>query len=142
MFISSLMWLFEGGILEKLTNDEYEKMFQRMKVDLEVNDIETQQEQEESKLGGRKSGNTKAKINSEQELGAISLEMLQGAFYVLCIGHSFAGIILIFEIEYHKPPRKFMLSFKMYLMTLCKLLCKMLHKMFTSVLEIALKRTS
>lgn len=136
------MWLFEGGILEKLTNDEYEKMFQRMKVDLEVDDIKTQNEQEETKLGGRKSGNTKAKINSEQELGAINLGMLQGAFYVLCIGHSFAGIILIFEIEYHKPPRKFILSFKKYLMTLCKLLCTNAAKLFTTILEIALKRAS
>lgn len=136
------MRLFEGGILEKITNDEYEKMFQRMKVDLEVDDIKTQQEQEESKLGGRKSGNTKAKINSEQELGAINLGMLQGAFYVLCIGHSFAGIILIFEIEYHKPPRKFILSFKKCLMTLCKLLCTNVAKIFTTILDIVFKIVS
>lgn len=134
------MWLFEGGILEKITNDEYEKMFQRMKVDTEVNDIKTQQKQEESRLGGRKSGNTKAKINSEQELGAINLGMLQGAFYVLCIGHLFAGIVLIFEIEYHKPLKKCILSLKMYFVTLCKLLCTNVAKLFTTIYEIVLQR--
>ncbi|CAO1422930.1 unnamed protein product [Diamesa serratosioi] len=138
----NLMWLFEGGILEKITNDEYEKMFQQMKVDTEVDDIKTQQEQEEMKLGGGKSGNTKAKINSEQELGAINLGMLQGAFYVLCIGHLVAGIILIFEIEYHKPARKFMLSFKIYIMTLCKIFCTNAAKLFTTILELVVTRVS
>lgn len=62
------MKLFEGGILDKITNDEYEKMFQSMPVDSESN-VELPEEQEakvDTKINGRQSMNTKAKISSEK----------------------------------------------------------------------------
>lgn len=40
------MKLFEGGILDKITNDEYEKMFQSMPVNSENDDEKIPAEQE------------------------------------------------------------------------------------------------
>jgi hypothetical protein len=101
------MKLFEGGILDKITNDEYEKMFQSMPTDSAVENASggntEQQEQEEkvdSKINGRQSMNTKAKISSEKELTALSLWMLQGAFYLVMMGHILACVTLFLEIEY------------------------------------------
>ena len=103
------MKLFEGGILDKITNDEYEKMFQSMPVDSDdgVELPEEQQAKVDTKINGRQSMNTKAKISSEKELTALNLRMLQGAFYLAFMGHVLATITLILEIEFTKAPREF-----------------------------------
>lgn len=106
------MKLFEGGILEKITNDEYENMIRSMKdvtsPSEDVNAIDEQKAQE-TKINGRGiSTNTKAKITSEKELTALNLRMLQGAFYVIFLGHILATVVLILEIvECHKAAREF-----------------------------------
>lgn len=108
------MKLFEGGILDKITNDEYEKMFQRDSVDA-ISNEKVSDEQEgkvDGKDDGRQSMNTKAKITSEKELTALNLRMLQGAFYLLLMGHILASVTLFFEIERRKSPRKFVKRFK------------------------------
>lgn len=104
------MKLFEGGILDKITNDEYEKMFQRLPVDVESVEKEPSEQEEkvDTKLGERQSMNTKAKISSEKELTALNLRMLQGAFYLVLIGHILATATLILEIECRRAPRRYM----------------------------------
>lgn len=80
LFGCRLMKLFEGGILDKITNDEYEKMFESMSVDLE-HDAKASGEEEEpvdTKVNGRLSLNTKAKITSEKELTVIILREYLG----------------------------------------------------------------
>lgn len=108
------MKLFEGGILDKITNDEYEKMFQSKSYDASCNEkVSGEQEgKADGKSDGRRSTNTKAKISSEKELTALNLRMLQGAFYLVLMGHILALVTLILEIECKKAPRKIVLKFK------------------------------
>jgi uncharacterized membrane protein len=112
------MRLFEGGILDKITNDEYEKMFQT---------IQASDEDEEKladELGGKddtKSDSVKAKVSSEKELTALNMRMLQGAFYLLLLGFVFASLALLLEIECRKAPRVFVASFKLALSNCCRL---------------------
>jgi hypothetical protein len=117
------MKLFEGGILDKITNDEYEKMFQtsRESVDEKNNEKVTGQQEGKVESDGRQSMNTKAKISSEKELTALNLRMLQGAFYLVMIGHILALFTLLLEIECRKAPRKFVKRFKKALCRSCRL---------------------
>lgn len=117
----SLMKLFEGGILDKITNDEYEKMFQSMPADAEnIEKISSEQEEKvDMKLNGRRSTNTKSKTASEKELTALNLRTLQGAFYLVLMGHILALIALILEIESRKAPRKFVKRLRMALSSSC-----------------------
>lgn len=113
------MKLFEGGILDKITNDEYEKMFQS---DARSNE-KVYGEQEEKVTGkndGRQSMNTKEKISSEKELTALNLRMLQGAFYLLLMGHILAFVTLCIEIEARKRPRNFLKRFPKALCAHCR----------------------
>lgn len=110
------MKLFEGGILDKITSDEYEKMFQstlqhavdKKKIDKKaeaaaedddevgVGDDEESKNVESNLVNGN--GNSKAKTSSEKELTALSLQMLQGAFYLVLIGYMLAFLALLLEI--------------------------------------------
>lgn len=103
------MKLFEGGILDKITNDEYEKMFQSMQVTAVKTSLDENVPPSES---DDKSPNTNptmsnskpatSKISNEKELTALSLQMLQGAFYLVLIGYFLAFCALIFEIGSHR----------------------------------------
>lgn len=105
------MKLFEGGILDKITSDEYERMFQSMQVlqikndknvqnNEEKEDDKTDLEEEEETNSNSINGdeNLKNKITSEKELTALSLRMLQGAFYLAIIGYILAFLVFIGEI--------------------------------------------
>ncbi|KAG5678940.1 hypothetical protein PVAND_008559 [Polypedilum vanderplanki] len=85
----NLMKLFEAGILDKITNDEYEKMFQSM---------QTTEDDENQEIEGIKN----VKNTNEKELTALSLQMLQGAFYLALIGYSLAFLVLLLEIGYER----------------------------------------
>ena len=106
------MQLFEGGILDKITNDEYEKMFQSMDVnaaaaaavgasrqdDGEVQSSSAAAAEAETIVNGIGSGLAAPKVSSEKELTALSLRMLQGAFYLVFIGYLLAFVVLLLEI--------------------------------------------
>lgn len=115
------MKLFEGGILDKITNDEYEKMFQSESVDAKSKEkVSGEQDGKVDENDSRQSMNTKAKKSNEKELTALNLRMLQGAFYLLLMGHILALVSLLLEIECRKAPRKFVKRFKHALCTSCK----------------------
>lgn len=115
------MKLFEGGILDKITNDEYEKMFQSESIDAKSKEkVSGEQEGKVDENDGRQSMNTKAKKSNEKELTALNLRMLQGAFYLVLMGHILALVTLILEIEYRKAPRNIVERFKKALCTSCK----------------------
>lgn len=108
---SSLMKLFEGGILDKITNDEYERMFQSMqvaqKLGHEGSNKKAAEETAESEGNDEGSSNSidgdenlKSRLTNEKELTALSLRMLQGAFYLALIGYTLALITFIAEIGY------------------------------------------
>lgn len=79
------MKLFESSILEKITNEEYERMFQ-------VNAINSVNIHTNTSI-------------FHQSLKPINLRMVKGAFFVLILGYTLAGLILLGEIESKKPRR-------------------------------------
>lgn len=127
------MRLFEGGILDKITNDEYEKMFQQQTMGgvstFQMNQIDGENSPENGSDDGNESdasdndetkvqvgsenrelqagskevdGNAMKKKNkkesNEKELTALSLQMLQGAFYLLILGYLLAFLTFLLEI--------------------------------------------
>lgn len=107
------MKLFEGGILDKITNDEYERMFQSMQALQIKNDKNVQnneegedksdaEEDETNSNSISEDENLKNKITSEKELTALSLRMLQGAFYLALIGYILAFLVFIGEIGFFR----------------------------------------
>lgn len=112
------MKLFEGGIVDKITNDEYEKMFQQMN-GMQVSDVdevregnekdrdenreidENRKELQQQEIISDGNANARKEVN-EKELTALSLQMLQGAFYLLIFGNLLAFVIFFLEIGCHR----------------------------------------
>lgn len=99
------MKLFEGGILDKITSDEYERMFQSMQAVNSFDNDDGESESESVSNDNKKAqnvetagGKSKVKTSSEKELTALSLQMLQGAFYLALIGYILAFLVLLVEI--------------------------------------------
>ncbi|XP_055678185.1 ionotropic receptor 40a [Lutzomyia longipalpis] len=112
-----LIRLFESGILDRMTNKEYEKMFESTKIKTPKQEID-------------KTSQKPAKINFEEEhiLKPVSLKLLQGAFYTLLIGYILSGIVLLLECEWKKPRRNYI-----------KYLIKFLQKIWCYIKNISLK---
>ncbi|XP_050305949.1 ionotropic receptor 40a [Anthonomus grandis grandis] len=97
-----LMALFEAGIINKMTENEYEKLGkQKEKLpDNLQNDVPT------TETATKKA----VKVSEDNEkLKPIRLKMLQGTFYLLFIGNIFAGLVLLVEVlckKYHKEAKK------------------------------------
>lgn len=129
------MKLFEGGILDKITNDEYEKMFQQMNA-MQVNDFDADENNERAdenekefddnrissnELKRQESSDANAKTkkeSNEKELTALSLQMLQGAFYLLIFGYLLAFFVFILEIGCHQMSESFTQKFRMKFISL------------------------
>lgn len=79
------MAIFEAGILTKMTEDEYEKLGKQQAV---VNSDTNNAVVPTAKKETRKAA--KATEDSEKSR-PISIKMLQGAFYLLFIGHALSG---------------------------------------------------
>lgn len=70
------MQLFEAGILTKITEEEYQKLEEKKRTQLEeVVDVAEGKEQ----------------VENESKLKPMSMKALQGAFIVLIIGNCLAG---------------------------------------------------
>ncbi|CAH2107683.1 unnamed protein product [Euphydryas editha] len=98
-FNNVIMTLFEAGILDKMTTDEYKNLPEHSRRSEPVTEsdnakessdsienIQTPQEQSESTIG----------------LEPVTLRMLRGAFCLLCIGYFLAAVILVAEIQVHR----------------------------------------
>lgn len=80
------MGIFEAGILTKMTENEYEKLGKQQQVDI------TSETDKAVVPGAKKETRRAAKATEDSEkLRPISLKMLQGAFYLLFIGHAVSG---------------------------------------------------
>nr|XP_008195465.2 PREDICTED: uncharacterized protein LOC658055 isoform X1 [Tribolium castaneum] len=90
-----LMAIFEAGIITKMTENEYEQLGKKK---------QTTSETEKELIPGVKKENRRvAKVSEDNEkLQPISIKMLQGTFYLLCIGNIFSGFILLAEILVYK----------------------------------------
>lgn len=125
------MKLFEGGIIDKITSDEYEKMFQQMNA-MQVNDVREGVHDEEKDVSDNNrmpskeesndgNANSKAKKESnEKELTALSLRMLQGAFYLLILGYLMAFLVLIVEIVFYHMSESLKQKFTMTIFSLSR----------------------
>ncbi|XP_044265237.1 uncharacterized protein LOC123011718 [Tribolium madens] len=61
-----------------------------------------------SEAGVKKENRRVAKVSEENEkLQPISIKMLQGTFYLLCIGNLFSGLILLAEILVNKHKKTY-----------------------------------
>lgn len=126
------MRLFEGGILDKITNDEYEKMLQQQtaaviqvvvqndeNVENQLSEVVNSEQYDKRELQaavGKSSkeidGNAKKKETSEKELTALSLQMLQGAFYLLLLGYLFALFTFMLEIGHFQMDTEIKIKFR------------------------------
>lgn len=115
------MQLFEAGILTKMTEEEYEKLGKKQRLESDQNSEIEQNEKVDSiekannnpsestpSVGTAKTSvkQTAAVIEEERRSEPISLDMLQGAFYILIVGYIASGISLIFEYILHKRKKK------------------------------------
>lgn len=83
------MSIFEAGILTKMTENEYEKLGKQQQAEVYAETdkaIVPEVKKESRKVAKAKEGNEK--------LQPISFKMLQGAFYLLLIGHALSGYII------------------------------------------------
>ncbi|XP_025408296.1 ionotropic receptor 40a isoform X4 [Sipha flava] len=92
-FNDVLMRLFEGGILSKITEEEYQKLNDKLmgseKYDATSVVVEPVLEGSEPRQDD----------DDKQLTIAMSMKTLQGAFYVLAIGSMLAGLLLLIEIR-------------------------------------------
>lgn len=97
------MNLFEAGILDKMTNSEYEKMFgaqtqKEINVDIEKTETLSQVQSKD----GSDILQIQTKTQELSRLEPISLRMLKGAFFVLLSGLILAALVLFFENIEHQ----------------------------------------
>lgn len=80
------MAIFEAGILTKMTENEYEKLGkqQQSEITSETDKAIVPNTKKETRRAARAS-------EDSEKLQPISLKMLQGAFYLLFIGHATSG---------------------------------------------------
>ncbi|XP_063697077.1 ionotropic receptor 40a [Culicoides brevitarsis] len=94
----NLMYLFESGILERMTNIEYEKMINQQgkhEVPDDGNTIASKNTANYIKL------QTKTQ-NALKSLEPLSIPMLKGAFFVLLCGHFLAALTFLLEKGEHR----------------------------------------
>jgi hypothetical protein len=121
------MRLFEGGILDKITSDEYEKMFQHATSAMEVKNVEEKREIGSDRVDDSKNANRVQLSNERQQqaqhqqlkeapnekaLIALSLQMLQGAFYLLILGYFLASLAFVLEIGCHRLRSSFLIKYR------------------------------
>lgn len=89
-------------------------------VDAESDDKVPGEQEVKLETKGNGGQSTESKVSSEKELIALNLRTLQGAFYLVMIGHVLAVVTLIFEIEKQKPKRSFSWQIKLKIWSLLK----------------------
>lgn len=77
----SLIRLFESGVLDRMTNEEYDKMYQKSKKTI----AETQQTPKD------------VQMTEEVALKKLNLRTLKGAFLVLLMGYALSLVAFVFE---------------------------------------------
>lgn len=78
------MFLYEAGILNKITEEEYQKLGESKVDEIEVSE------------GGSANTGT-AKQKEDEESTAMTMTSLQGSFYVLIVGHLISSKLFLFS---------------------------------------------
>ncbi|GLV36593.1 Ionotropic receptor 40a [Carabus blaptoides fortunei] len=96
-----LMAVFEAGILTKMTENEYEMLGKK-----QVQEEDETISRDPGKSAGSNPEPSKEKVakanDNNGRLRPINIKMLQGAFYVVIIGHFLAVFIFLTEIKIHQ----------------------------------------
>lgn len=93
----SLMHLFEGGILDKMTTAEYEQQSRMMSKDQAQQSMELAAAENANANANANNGKTSEAAKTQQQpqdnemISALNLRMLQGAFIALAVGSLTAG---------------------------------------------------
>lgn len=99
-FNNILMGIFESGILTKMTEDEYENLGKQQVASAESapppppgppGSSPSEEEDDDQQLN-------KKQDDGSQRLQPLNIRMLQGAFYLLGIGHLISGMVVGLEI--------------------------------------------
>lgn len=99
--------------MDKITNDEYEKMFQQQTTAVSdepgsvEDDAADNNEEREITESTEVDKNVRKKESSEKELKALSLKMLQGAFYLLIFGYLMAFLAFTCEMGHDRMGGRF-----------------------------------
>lgn len=78
----SLIRLFEAGILDRMTNDEYDQMFKTTK---------------KSQAAENRGATKDVQMSEEVVLKKLNLRTLKGAFMVLLMGQGLSLVVFLFE---------------------------------------------
>ncbi|XP_049866227.1 ionotropic receptor 40a [Pectinophora gossypiella] len=97
-FNNAVMTLFEGGILAKMTTDEYKNLPEQSRRSEPV----TESDRQSSDFTSESAATSQAQPESTKGLEPVSLRMLRGAFCLLGIGHLLAALALGVEIQIHR----------------------------------------
>ncbi|XP_045493424.1 ionotropic receptor 40a [Colias croceus] len=97
-FNNVVMTLFEAGILNKITTDEYRNLPESSRRTSKV----TESENKESSDGGENGMASQTQNESTIGLEPVSLTMLRGAFCLLGVGYLLAGLVLSIEVCVHR----------------------------------------
>ncbi|XP_065356439.1 ionotropic receptor 40a [Calliphora vicina] len=109
-----LIHLFEGGILDKMTTAEYETQSRMIGKDLNKKNkktfkedptelaTKTEEPNTSNEASGKSADNAEMKKPQDtQIIQPLNLRMLQGAFIVLIVGYTMAGLMLLLELFCH-----------------------------------------
>lgn len=121
IFVFSVMKLFEGGILDKITNDEFEKMYQKTSQSSVPTGEQATSKDEEKETKSDSTSNKESKVTSgaRDDHTTVNLRMLQGSFYLVLFGHLMALLVLLGEIECHSSPLRLIERVKRAFKSIC-----------------------
>lgn len=128
------MKLFEGGILDKITNDELEKMNQETSQGSNVvpagEQATSKDEEKETKSESSTKDSSKMASGAREDHTTLNLTMLQGSFYLVLFGHSVAFVVLLWEIECHSAPLRIVQRTRRAFKSICEMISTNLLQRF------------
>lgn len=124
---SRIMRLFEGGILDKITNDEYDKLSLFSEEQLSTHEINNE---------------VKPKYESQslQEISSLNLRMLQGAFLLLLTGYLLSFLALLMEMFLEKHTLKIRLFCITLMLKTPKIVINFIIYIFNMFIELLLDK--
>lgn len=121
------MRLFEGGILDKITNEEYDKLSLFSEEQLSPDELNNEVK-------------PKHETQSSQIISSLNLRMLQGAFLLLLTGYMLSFLTLFAEICLEKHKSRIRLFFIALITKISKLFLSFVICMFNTCMELFVNR--
>ncbi|KAI5748510.1 hypothetical protein M8J77_026280 [Diaphorina citri] len=106
-----LLRLFEAGIIDKITDDEYQDLVNQVQissvslsttVDNAAADVASSTDED---IDGDTDHSKTSEETDEKKLKPLSMKPLQGCFYILLIGYVLSALVFLTEIFRKRPPQ-------------------------------------